>query len=60
MKLLVDELPLYKVDCMFAKSRWSEDEVTWVTHCKISGERCDLVLDERGCGCSFLKGADDE
>lgn len=60
MKLLVDELPLYKDDCMFAEPKWSDDEETWVTHCKISNERCDLVLGERGCGCSFLKGADDE
>jgi len=53
MKLLVDELPLYKDDCMFADPRWSEDEETWVTYCKFTNERCDLDLDEHRC--SFLK-----
>jgi len=53
MKLLVDELPLYKDDCMFADPRWIEDEETWVTYCKFTNERCDLDLDEHRC--SFLK-----
>ncbi len=53
MKLLVDELPLYKDDCMFAEPRWSDDEESWITYCKFTNERCDLDLNEREC--SFLK-----
>lgn len=56
MKLLVDELPLYKDDCMFSELRWSDDEELWITHCKFTNERCDLNLNEREC--SFLKEQD--
>lgn len=56
MKLLVDELPLYKDDCMFAEPKWLKDE-RWVTYCRFTNERCDLGLNEREC--SFLKEQDD-
>lgn len=57
MKLLVDELPFYGDDCMFAEQRWGENKGTWVTYCKFTNERCDLDLNERGC--SFLKEQDE-
>lgn len=53
MKLLVDKLPLYKDNCMFADTKWNYDEDTWITYCKFTRERCDLDLNEREC--SFLK-----
>lgn len=49
MKLLVDEMPYYKDDCLFAEPEWSDEEETWVTYCKFSSERCDL--DEEQCSC---------
>ena len=40
MKLLVDEMPYYKDDCLFAEQEW--EEKTWVSYCKLTGARCDL------------------
>ena len=57
MKLLVDELPLCRDDCMFAEPKWSDDEETWVTYCRFTKEMCDLDLNEREC--SFLKEQDE-
>ena len=54
MKLLVDEMPFCKSDCLFAKQRWSEDEGTWINYCKFTDERCDLDFDKEECGCLKL------
>ena len=56
MKLLVDEMPFYKSDCLFAKLRWSEDEETWISYCKFNDERCDLDFDKKECSCLKSKG----
>ena len=56
MRLLIDELPLYKDDCIFAEPKWSDNEEAWVTYCKFTNEKCDLDLNARGC--SFLKEQD--
>ena len=46
MKLLVDEMPNYKDDCLFAEQRWDGE---WITYCKLTNIRCDL--DEEECRC---------
>ena len=58
MKLLVDEMPYCKDYCLFAKQKWSDEEETWVSYCKLTNERCDL--DEGQCGClKALKNKDE-
>lgn len=59
MKLLVDEMPIFPDDdCLFAEQKW--EEKTWVSYCKLTGERCDL--DEEQCSCLKVskEGTDDE
>lgn len=52
MKLLVDEMPYYKDDCMFANSKWNNEKEVWVSYCKFTNEECDLDLNKLEC--SFL------
>ena len=60
MKLLVDEMPYTKDDCIFVKQKWSEDEGTWINYCKFTDERCDLNLNKLDkLECSFLKEQDE-
>ena len=55
MRLLVDEMPYYKDDCLFAKSKWRDEEETWVSYCKLTDVRCDLDEEK----CSYLKAMAD-
>lgn len=55
MKLLVDEMPNYKDDCLFAEERWGREEETWVVYCKLMHERCDWNVEEDRCRCSCLR-----
>ena len=61
MKILVDELPHYRDECIFAESRRNAFVETWVTCCKLTNEICELELkslelNERVC--RFLKKQD--
>lgn len=53
MRLLVDKLPFYKDDCLFAELRWIENEEDWIAYCDFTQGRCVLNSNEREC--SFLK-----
>ena len=52
MKLLVNEMPNYKDDCLFAEEKWGREEEFWVVYCKLMHERCDVNNED----CSCLKG----
>ena len=55
MKLLVDEMPYYKDDCIFAElGYWSDERNIWINICKLTDERCDL--DEGQCSCLRIQG----
>ena len=56
MKLLVDEMPYYKDDCMFATPKWNYEKEIWVSFCKFTDEECDFNTSEMEC--NFLKAAD--
>lgn len=56
MKLLVDEMPYYKDDCLFTEQKWSDEEETWVSYCKLTSARCDLDFDKEECSCLKLEG----
>lgn len=57
MKFLVDEMPHFKEDCLFAEQEWSDEEEVWVNFCKLTTVRCDL--NEKKCSCLKVQGADD-
>ena len=54
MRLLVDEMPYYKSDCLFTEQKWNYDEETYDSYCKLTGTRCDL--DEEQCSCLKTQG----
>lgn len=54
MKLLVDEMPNYKDDCLFAEEQWGREEEAWVVYCKLMHERCDWNVEK--CSCLRTQG----
>lgn len=52
MKLLVDEMPYCKDDCIFTEQKWSDG--AWCNYCKLTNERCDL--NKRQCSCLRAQG----
>ena len=45
MKILVDEMPLYKDDCWFSDEMWDSEEHIWKRYCTLGSDGvtdCDL------------------
>ena len=51
MKLLVDEMPRFKEDCLFAEQKWSDNDALWINYCQFTDTKCDLDAVKEECSC---------